>query len=682
MTRPSLRLSAAVLVAAASIAAAQAPVHKALDPANLDTTCAACGNFYNYANGGWAKRAQIPASYPMYGGFLELNDNNEAQLRTILEAAAADVKRGAAKPGSSRYRVGAFYASCMDTTTIDKLGLAPLSAAFRRIDGITDSRSLARALNELEFSDGLAPFGASADQDAKDSKTIIAQAGQGGLVLPDRDYYLTDEAHMKAVRTFYAGHVMRMLQLSGLSAADAQKGADDVLRIETAIANASYSRVKLRDPSATYHKMTVAEFNKLTPHMDWNAFITRQGGRGVTQLIVAEPEFFSAMDSLVANVPVSQWKNFLRWRAIHANASALSTDVVKENFTLSQQLSGSKVLNPRWQRCIRQTDGHLGDALGQEYVKVAFTPAAKARALSIINDLTEALGQKIKGLEWMDAATKQQASNKLVAYQRKIGYPDTWKNYSSIAVSPSTYLENRRAATRYETARNWAKIGKPVDRNEWGMTPPTVNAYYNPLMNEIVFPAGILQFPFFDASADDAFNYGAMGAVVGHEMTHGFDDQGRQYDAQGNLRDWWTPGDNDRFNAQAKQVENQFASYTMLDTATHVNGKLTLGENIADLGGLKIAYAAMENHFAKHPEARRTIDGWTPEQRFFLAWAQVWRSKARDEYTRMLVSADEHAPNYWRVNGPLSNMPEFAEAFKCMANDPMVRAQALRARIW
>jgi putative endopeptidase len=401
----------------------------------------------------------------------------------------------------------------------------------------------------------------------------------------------------------------------------------------------------------------------------------------VNEVNVAQPDFYKAMNGFVGDLPVDDWKTLLRWRLIHARAPLLSKRFVNENFSFAKQLTGQQELLPRWKKCTSNTDQALGEALGQEYVARVFTPAAKARAKAIVDNMVTVLGEQIGQLEWMAPATKKEALGKLQILRRKIGYPDKWIDYGALNVVPGQYVENQRRVEQFNNARDWKKVGKPVDKSEWGMSPPTVNAYYNPTWNEIVFPAGILLPPFFDANADDAVNYGAMGAVIGHEMTHGFDDSGRRFDAKGNLRDWWTPEDASKFNAEAQKVVDQFNSYTVVDTATHVNGKLTLGENIADLGGLKVAYIAMERAMAKNGRPK-PIDGFTPEQRFFLGWAQVWRSLDRPEYIKMIVASNPHSPAKWRVNGPLSNMDEFKAAWGCKDSDPMVRPAALRAHIW
>ncbi|MBV9107949.1 MAG: M13 family metallopeptidase, partial [Gemmatimonadetes bacterium] len=438
-------------------------------------------------------------------------------------------------------------------------------------------------------------------------------------------------------------------------------------------------RVQQRDPNAIYHKLSMAQVRALAPNFDWTSFLREAGAPAVDSVLVRQPDFITAVGRLMQTVPVADWQTYFRWRLADGMASRLSSAFVNEDFAFGRRFTGATEQQPRWKRCLGEADNGLGELLGQAYVQRAFPPAAKSRADEMVRNLRTALADRIRHLTWMSDATKQQALAKLDAFQQKIGYPSKWRDYTALQVRPGSFAENAMAAARFAYERQMAKIGKPVDRTEWGMTPPTVNAYYSAPMNEIVFPAGILQPPFFDPNADDATNYGAMGAVIGHEATHGFDDEGRQYDAAGNLRDWWTAEDAARYTAQAQRIVDQFNGYTAVDTL-HLNGKLTAGENIADLGGLTIAYAAMEKSLEGKP--RQIINGYTPEQRFFLGWARVWREVNRPEYSRMLVTVDPHSPGRWRVNGPLSNMPEFAQAFHCQPGDPMVRPDSVRVQIW
>ncbi|HWZ59663.1 MAG TPA: M13 family metallopeptidase [Gemmatimonadaceae bacterium] len=666
-------------------AQAQAPTHApthapALDRANLDTTCAACTDFFQFANGGWLKRTTIPAVYPQYGSFRELLDRNEAVLHTLLDRDAAAAAAGQLTPGTGSWKIGTYYASCMDTVGRDKLGLSPLKAEFDLIAAIRTRDDLVRALGVLEHRAGLAPWSDGSTQDAKDAVSVIAYLGQGGLTLPDRDYYVQTDSASRAIVDHYRQHLVAMLTLAGDAPDRARAEAQTVLAFETTLAAASKTRVELRDPQANYHKMTVGALETRLPHVPWRAFFAAQGASSVSAVDLQQPAFFTTVDSLVAHASLDDWRVLMRWRALHAAAPALGSPFVAENFTFSQLFSGAPSNLELWKRCIASTDNRLGELLGQEYVKETFTPEAKARAVRIVSNLVTELHERISHLTWMSAPTKARAETKLAAFARKIGYPDKWKDYTAVTITPGTYVANIRAAEQWASVRDWSKVGKPLDRTEWGMTPPTVNAYYNPLMNEIVFPAGILQPPFYDPTADDAVNYGAMGAVIGHEMTHGFDDQGRQYDEHGNLADWWTADDAAKFKTEAHKISTQFSTYTVLDSATHVDGELTLGENIADFGGLTTAYSAMEKALGNGPHP--AIDGFTPEQRFFLAWAEVWRELDRPAYARQLVKLDYHAPAKWRVNGPFGNMPEFKAAWGCKDSDPMVRPAAEQPRIW
>jgi putative endopeptidase len=681
--------TAALAVFAAAAAAQRAPqansatrANHAIDRANLDTTCAACDDFYTFANGGWLKHATIPAAYGEWGAFEELQDKNEAVVRGIEEGDAKAVAAGTAKAGTNPFKVGAFYGACMDTATIEKLGTTPIQASMARIAAIASPADLPSALTALEKSDGLAPFGVGAGQDFKNSNRIIANAGQGGLSLPEKKYYVSADTSMQRIRNAFVTHVTNMFKLDGEDDARAAADAKTVLDVETKFAQSSMDVVSMRNPNAIYHLMSVAAFDSLTPHIKWESFMAAQGApAGITLVNVAQPDFFKAMDGYLTSIPLDDWKTLLRWRLLNSSANALPKRFADENFNFQKLFTGQKQRLPRWQSCERITNGSLGEAIGQEFVGRTFSPAAKARAKSIVDNMVSVLHDRIGQLDWMSDSTKAQAVAKLDAFTRKIGYPDKWRDYSALDVKPGEYIANLRRVNEWAIARNWAKVGKPIDRSEWGMTPSEVNAYYNPLWNEIVFPAGILQPPFYDPNADDAVNYGAMGAVIGHEMSHGFDDQGRQFDAKGNLRDWWTKADADKYNVQAQRVVDQFNAYTVVDSTTHVNGKLTLGENLGDLGGLKIAYLAMEKSLAQKGRPGK-IDGFTPEQRFFLGWAQVWRTLQSDEATKAQVNTNPHAPAKWRVNGPLSNMPEFAKAWGCKEGDAMVRPADKRATIW
>ncbi|MFI5230447.1 MAG: M13 family metallopeptidase, partial [Gemmatimonadales bacterium] len=538
MRHPIVSIATAALVACAASASAQrasaprpASANHAIDRANFDTTCAACEDFYTFANGGWLKRNTIPAAYPEWGSFEELQDKNEAVVRNVEEGDAKAVAAGSAKPGTNPYKVGAFYGACMDTATIEQLGMTPIDASMAKIAAISSPAELPAALTALEKSNGLAPFGVGAGQDFKNSNRIIANAGQGGLSLPEKKYYLSADTSMQRIRDAFVTHVTNMFKLAGESDAKAAADAKTVLDVETKFAQSSMDVVAMRNPNAIYHLMSVAAFDSLTPHIRWESFMAAQGAPpGVTEVNVAQPDFFKAMDGYLTSIPLDDWKTVLRWRLLNASANALPKRFADENFNFQKLFTGQKQRLPRWQSCERITNNALGEAIGQEFVGRTFSPAAKARAKAIVDNMVSVLHDRIGQLGWMSDSTKAQATLKLDAFTRKIGYPDKWRDYSKLDAKPGEYAANLKRVNDWAVARNWAKVGRPIDRSEWGMTPSEVNAYYNPLWNEIVFPAGILQPPFYDPNADDAVNYGAMGAVIGHEMSHGFDDEGRQFD--------------------------------------------------------------------------------------------------------------------------------------------------------
>ena len=653
-------------------------VHHGLDPANLNTTCAPCQEFYEYANGGWLKRTELQPQYPSYGSFVELQDRNTETLRGIVAALAQSAP---AHPTTPDQKVGVFYASCMDSAAADTAGAAPLKEELDRIASVQSPADLVSEIARLHRDGTGVAFGFAGLPDFKNSTMNIASVAQGGLGLPDRDYYFRSDSATAALRAAYMTHVSRMLQLLGDAPGTADSETAHIVALETELARVSLTRVQRRDPNANYHKLSIAAADSITPHLEWAAFLQAAGAPAVPELNVGQPGFFKGLDSLVAAAPLADWRAYLRWHVARNAAPWLSSAFVNESFTFQKALSGQREQQPRWKRCVAATSGALGDPVGRAYVQRTFSPAARARGLAMVNNMIAVLDARLHTLPWMSDSTRAHAIAKLQAFGKKIGYPDKWRDYSALTVERGPIIVNVRRSDAFEAARLRSRIGKPVDRAEWRWTTPTVNASYNPTMNDITFPAGILQPPFFDPLADDAVNYGGMGAVIGHEMTHGFDDQGRQFDAAGNLRDWWTPEDASRFRARADLVARQFDSYTVVDSSTHVNGRLTLGEDIADLGGLKIAYAAFQRSLAGKPHPQ-PIDGLTAEQRFFLAWAQIWRSKSTDQYLRNQVTVDPHAPARWRVMGPLSNLPEFAAAFHCKAGDVMVRADSLRAEIW
>src|SRR5947207_4730024 len=650
---------------------------KPLDPANLDRSVSACTDFYQFANGGWIKRNPIPAAYSRWGSFDQLQEGNQSNLLTILKAAAAN---GNTQANADIRKLAVFYSSCMDSLGAERAGFQPIKPELDRISAIRNRRELEGEIARLHARRVTLLFGFGAQQDFTNSSSVIAGINQGGLSLPDRDYYLNPDKRYADSRTNYVDHVGRMFQLLGESAAQASADAQKVMDIETALAKPAMTRVQMRDPNANYHKMTSIELAQLAPGFNWSGFFAGEGRPDIPAINVQNPGFLKAVDTLLTSTSVDDWKAYLRWHLLDNAAPSLSSAFVNEDFRFGSTLSGAKEMLPRDKRCTRATDAGLRDALGQAYVAQYFTPQAKARALEMVRNLESVFHDRLQTLGWMTDTTKAQATAKLAAFTNKIGYPDKWRDYSTLTIKSGHFLENQIAVRQYERRRTLSKIGQPVDRTEWGLTPPRVNATYNPSMNEIVFPAGIMQPPFFDPNADDAVNYGGMGAVIGHEVTHGFDDQGAQFDPQGNLRKWWSSSDLAKFKTGTGLVASQFDSYTWL-VSLHVNGSLTLGENLGDFGGLNIAYAALQKALAEKGNPG-LIDGFTPEQRFFLAWAQIWRQNITPEAQRVRINTDPHSPGQWRTNGPLSNLPQFAAAFGCKPGDPMVRADSVRPVIW
>ncbi len=695
-----LRLAAIAAAVAASLVPLVAHAQqdtKLVNKAYMDTTCAACTDFYEFANGNWIKTHQdaIPADRTSISSFGTLGDHNTEVAHKVLQDDSAAVKSGKAKPGSEQWKIGTYYTSCMDTTAIDALGSKPIQPTLDRIAAIQSSADLVAAFPKLRGAGGggrggggrggggLTPFGVRPSADPKNSNETIVSAGPGGLGLPEREYYFRTDPRSVSIREQYVAHVARTLQLIGESGEQASSDASTIMALETSLARAEKPRSQMRDPNASYHKMTIADFSAITPHIDWQTYLNAMGGKAATMVNVTQPDFFKALDSLITSVPVADWKAYLRWHAASGASSMLGLAFRNEAFRWQQATSGVQQEPPRWRACYAATNGALGWAVGHEYVTRTFTPAARERARVMVDNLVNALNERIQQLDWMSAATKKEASTKLMAYMRKVAYPDTWRSYAGLTVKPGEYAANVEASGDFESRRSWDRVGKPVDKTEWSMTPPTVNASYSPSLNQIQFPAGILEPPFFDPNADDAVNYGGLGAVIGHEMSHGFDDQGRQFDSKGNLRDWWTAEDAAKYKVNAQKMIDQYNSYTVIDNATHVNGQATLGENIGDFGGLTVAYYAMEKALDKKgPSARKKIDGYTPEQRFFLSWARIWREVQRPQAELQQVNTNPHSPGKWRVNGPLSIMPEFAKAWGCKEGDPMVRPDSLRARIW
>ncbi len=660
------------LAACALAAAARGAEIHGIDPADMDPSASPCRNFYQYADGGWLKKNPIPSDYPSWGAFNEIDERNREALRQILDKLARE--RAAAAPGSEERKLGDFYAACMDEKSIDAQGGEPLRPALERIDRISSLGELQGEIARLQVQGVNALFVFGSEQDRKNVTEVIAAAFQAGLGLPDRDYYTRTDDESKHLREKYRAHVARMLELSGDTKARAAARSKAILALETKLAEASMTQVEQRDPDATYNRMGPAELARLTPNFSWTAYFRDLGAPGIAAVNIGQPKFFETASRLVKSAPLEDWKSYLRWHTVSSAAPYLSSKFVDEDFDFSgRTLQGTPRNLPRWKRCVGATDNALGMALGKIYVREHFPPASKQRADEMIRNMREAFADDVRTLPWMEEATRKAALEKLATFDPKIGYPEKWRDYSAYTVEPGRYLANVTSGFEFEYRRDLAKIGKPVDRTEWGMTPPTVNAYYNPQKNEIVFPAGILQPPFFDGKADDAVNYGGIGAVIGHEITHGFDDQGRKFDAQGSLKDWWTAQDASNYETRAACVEKQFDGY-VVEGDLHVNGKLVLGESIADLGGLKMAYNALRRSLAGKPEPEK-IGGFTADQRFFLSWARVWAANDRPEFARLLTNTNPHPLDRFRAIGALSNLPEFAKAFSCKTGDPMVRAE-------
>ena len=671
-----LRLSLAAAVLSPAVAAAQSAVIPPLKLADLDRSVKACTDFYSFAGGGWIKSNPVPAAFSSWGPFQELRERNNLVLKDVLESAAK-----AAKTTNDPYtkKLGTFYASCMDSAGAEAAGAKPLAAELARISGISSRAGLLSEIAHFHAI-GMSPaFSFGSDQDAKNSSLVIVTANQGGLGLPNRDYYTKMDPASVRIRTGYVDHIAKTFELLGIAPDAAKSDAAKVMALETKFAEASKTPVQLRDPLANYNPMPVTALNEMTPALDWNKFMSGLGVNGIASVNVGQPEFFKALNAALEQVPLDDWKAYLRWRLANRTSPVLSSAFVNASFAFNSTLTGAREQQPRWRRCLNSADAVLGDALGREYVKVAFTPEAKNKALEMIDNLRAVMGERITKAAWMSDATRKQALTKLAAFNRKIGYPDEWRDYSALEVVEGPYVNNYLNSRVFAVRRDLGKIGQPVDRNEWFMTPPTVNAYFAPQLNEIAFPAGRLQPPFFHPTYDEGANYGGIGGTIGHEMSHGFDDEGRQYDSQGNLTDWWTADDAKNYEARAKVVEDQYNAYTVLDSL-HVNGKLTMGENLADIVGVSVAYDALQKALAGKP--RTLIDGFTPEQRFFLAYAQARRSNMTPQQARLQIQTDPHSPGMFRVNGPLSNMPQFAQAFGCKPGDPMVRAESIRAQIW
>jgi len=644
---------------------------------NMDKSVSPAKDFYQYANGTWLKNTPIPNEYDKWGMLNIINDKNLTLVRNLLEDAA----KKTSKPGTVEQKIGDFYKVGMDTKKLEEDDLKPLADELKRIDNLKTLDDLRSELAHLHSMGIGVLFSFSSGQDFKDATKVIGQAGQGGLGLPEKDYYFNQADRFKKIRGEYLNHVARMLGLLGVSAADAKTRAEKILEIETLLAEASMDNIQLRDPEKIYHKMNVKELTALTPRFSWPLYFSEIGYPGISDVNVGQPEFFKKLDHQISAVPMDHWKDYLRWHLIDAAAPYLSSRFVDADFEFhGKTLTGKKENLPRWKRVVNSTNRAVGEAVGQLYVKTAFTPEAKAKALKLVKKLREVLREDLGALEWMDDTTRKNAIAKLDAFVAKIGYPDKWRDYGALKINQESYVGNVLRAEQFEFNRNLAKIGKPVDRTEWLMTPQTVNAYYWSEMNEIVFPAGILQPTIFDPKADDATNLGAMGMVIGHEMTHGFDDQGSKFDAQGNMKNWWSAGDEKRFKERISLIENQYDGYTV-DGDTHLKGKLVAGEAAADLGGLTIAYKALEKILEGKPRSR-DAEGFTPEQRFFLSFAQAWATNIRPEKEHMMAATDPHPIPKYRVNGTLANMDAFEKAFDIKGDNTMMLPKTKRCYLW
>ncbi|HTH52419.1 MAG TPA: M13 family metallopeptidase [Edaphobacter sp.] len=646
------------------------------DLSAIDTTANPCEDFYQYACGNWRKNNPIPADQTRWGRFNELGEYSNYLLYTELKAAADSPKT----PLQKKY--GDYFAACMNSDLADRLGAKPIQPILETINTWNDRKKLATLFGETEnrYSIGYL-FGFGSDQDQKDSSKQIGEVDQAGLGLPDRDYYLNQDERSKALRAQYEEHVKKMFVLLGDAPEKAATEAQNVLKIETALAEGSMSRVDRRTPANVYHVMTIAELQSLTPEFDWKVYLAAKKQSDLKTVNVASPGFFKAMNQQIATADMDALKSYLRWHTVHQYAPNLSDAFVQENFHFyAATLAGQKELSPRWKRCTASTDRALGEAVGQDWVAKNFPPSAKENTEKLVKALEAALAEDIRHLDWMSDATKAEAEKKLDAFRQKIGYPEKWRDYSSVKIERDNAVGNAQQVAAYNDRRDLAKIGNPVDEKEWDMTPPTVNAYYNPAMNDINFPAGILQPPFYDFKADPAVNFGGIGVVIGHEMTHGFDDQGSQYDLKGNVRSWWTPEDKKEFGERTSCEVKEYSGFEVAP-GQNLNGKLTLGENTADNGGLRIAFQALMKTLAEeNASTTAKMDGYTPEQRFFLGFGQVWCENTTEQAARLRAKTDPHSSGRWRVNGSVQNFEKFGEAFGCKVGQPMMPANA--CRVW
>jgi putative endopeptidase len=643
----------------------------------IDKTIDPCVDFYQYACGNWIKNSEIPPDQSQWVSFVELHERNLDIEHGILEKAAA----GGASRNAVDQKIGDLYGSCMDEKSVDAEGIAPVRPELDRVAAVNDKSALIDEIAHLHLIGPNPLFNFYSQSDLHNADQVIAYIDQGGLTLPDRDYYLKDDADKVEKRQILVDYAMQLFTLAGQSPQQAAKSAQTVLVIETLLAADSMDRTKRRDPKNRDHKMSRDEAAALGPNFYLNRYFTAIGAPRFTQLNVTNPDFFKQVNGVLESEALDALKTYVSWNVLNAAAPWLSKPFVDANFKLQQKLTGQEQIQARWKRCVNLTDHELGEALGQRYVDVTFGPESKQRMLKMVDALEKSLDEDIHGLSWMSDETKKQAKVKLEAIRNKIGYPEVWRDYSSVVIKPGDLLGNIERANTFEAKRQIVKIDKPLDRKEWGMTPPTVNAYYNSSFNEIVFPAGILQPPFFDKAMDDAVNFGGIGLVIGHELTHGFDDQGRKFDPQGNLHDWWTEQDGKEFEKRASCIADEYSNFVAVDDLK-LNGKLTLGENTADNGGARVALAALERMIAddKAEKEGQKIDGYTPEQRFFLGFGRVWCEKRRPEVARLRVLTDPHSPGKYRVNGVVQNMPEFQKAWGCKASQPMVAENA--CHVW
>ena len=649
----------------------------AINLSNMDTTVNPGDNFYQYVNANWLKNNPVPEDKSYYGAFTELRDKSIEDQKKMINKLIKQKN----KEGTNAQKIADFYSLGMDTNKINELGIKPLQKELDAIESIKTTDNLIDGIAHLHSIGISAAYNFDAEQDLKNSEMVITWLDQGGLGLPDRDYYLEDTNRSKEIRKEYVKHIVKMFQLIGLNKDIATQNSLAIMDIETSMARASMSRLKRRNPNNLDHKMTMKELTDLTPNLNWKRYFSQIGLEKIDELNIASPKFISEINNMISEVSIDDWKIYLQWNLINRAANYLNSEIENEDFAFyGKVLSGQDKMKPRWERVLNSTNRAMGFAVGELYVEKYFPPESKERMLKLVMNLKEVLGERIQDLDWMEEKTKEKALEKLGKFNVKIGYPDKWRDYSKLAIENDSYVKNYLRANEFEFNRQLNKIGKPVDKDKWGMYPQTVNAYYHPLLNEIVFPAAILQPPFFYKDADDAVNYGAIGVVIGHEMTHGYDDSGRKFDSNGNLNDWWTKQDAEKFNKRTQVVVEQFNKFTVLDSF-NVSGELTLGENLADYGGLTISFNAFMKTF-DNKEKPGKIDGFTPEQRFFLSYAKVWRNNIRDKLAQRLIKEDVHSPGKYRVNGGVANIDAWYEAFNIQPEDELYVKKENRLSIW